>query len=299
MRHAHLRTSKLKMPLITITGYPCCGKSHRATQLASYLKDRITATPNSKLTVELISDDTLNLSRDVYGDVRVREKDARAALLSAVKRSLSTTAIIILDSGNYIKGYRYQLFCEAKALRTPSCVLHVGAREDVCRSRNEARISSTDEKAYEEAVFDNLIARYEEPNGMARWDAPLFIVVDEDENVPGEQIWNALEGTVVKSHAATVITPAKEGNYLHELDRGTTEIVSRIQEWQKDHPEGGGSVSIEGIDDAVELPMGLVSVGTLQRIRRQFVSLNRVHSLEKSRVRALFVDYLNDSFHGS
>lgn len=51
------------------------------------------------------------------------EKDARATLSSAIKRDLTANSIVIADSMNYIKGFRYQMFCEAKAQRTPSCVV--------------------------------------------------------------------------------------------------------------------------------------------------------------------------------
>lgn len=51
------------------------------------------------------------------------EKDARAAEMSAIKRLLGKDDIVIADGLNYIKGFRYQLFCEAKALGTPSCVV--------------------------------------------------------------------------------------------------------------------------------------------------------------------------------
>ena len=33
--------------------------------------------------------------------------------------------IVIADGLNYIKGFRYQLYCEAKALQTPSCVVSI------------------------------------------------------------------------------------------------------------------------------------------------------------------------------
>jgi protein KTI12 len=56
------------MALITITGFPCSGKSKRAEQLKSQLESRI-ADPNydgPNLKVVVLSDDSLNLSRTVY-----------------------------------------------------------------------------------------------------------------------------------------------------------------------------------------------------------------------------------------
>ncbi len=36
---------------------------------------------------------------------------------------LGRDTIVIADGLNYIKGYRYQLYCEAKAVQTASCVV--------------------------------------------------------------------------------------------------------------------------------------------------------------------------------
>ena len=62
------------------------------------------------------------MPRSVYRTAKA-EKDARAEEYSAVKRLLSRDDIVIADGLNYIKGFRYQLYCEAKALQTPSCVV--------------------------------------------------------------------------------------------------------------------------------------------------------------------------------
>jgi protein KTI12 len=82
-----------------------------------------------------------------------------------------------------------------------------------------------------------------------------------------------------------------------ELDKSTSDIVSQILSWQKDHSgEGGGSIAVPDVEQRLDLPTSTLSLPQLQRIRRQFISLNRQHNLEKSRIRSLFVDYLNDSF---
>ena len=51
------------------------------------------------------------------------EKAARGTFYSAIQRVLSKDDIVIADGMNYIKGFRYQLYCEAKALSTPHCVV--------------------------------------------------------------------------------------------------------------------------------------------------------------------------------
>jgi hypothetical protein len=110
--------------------------------------------------------------------------------------------------------------------------VHIGTPIPICQAENERRLSvndttsdtsSTDTAAtstdstsksrtepYPPATFENLVYRYEEPNGMARWDSPLFTVVRDDEQPPCEAIWDAMigsdgKGRVVRSNAATVL----------------------------------------------------------------------------------------------
>jgi len=293
------------MPLLIISGYPCSGKTHRSKQLVDYFTHRIAASTDPQVTrlrVHHINDEGLGLKPDVYHTARA-EKDARAAEMSAVKRLIGRDSVVIADGMNYIKGFRYQLYCESKALHTPSCVVHVGTPVDICRENNAGLLAdSATDRGYAEDDFENLVFRYEEPNGMTRWDSPLFTVVYEDDTPPFEQIWEAMIGSegqrkIVKPNAATVLKPATPQDYMLELDKSTSDIVSQILSWQKDHSgEGGGSVSVPDVEQQLDLPTSTLSLPQLQRIRRQFISLNRQHNLEKSRIRSLFVDYLNDSF---
>lgn len=202
---------------------------------------------------------------------------------------------------NYIKGFRYQLYCEAKAMQTTNCVVHVGTQPEKCREWNENRRERQD-AFYAPEVFENLVFRYEEPNGMSRWDAPLFTVPFEDDEPPCEAIWEALIGSdgkakVVRQNLATVLKPAAEQNYLYELDKTTSDVIGVITSWQQDHSgEGGGDVNVPDSEQTLSLPVSNPSLPQLQRLRRQFINLNRQHTLGKSRIRDLFIDYLNDSF---
>ncbi|EUC32101.1 hypothetical protein COCVIDRAFT_28164 [Bipolaris victoriae FI3] len=296
------------MPLILISGFPSAGKTTRARQLEQFFESKIASAPpdarTSRLKVHLINDQTLGVPRSVYRTARA-EKDARAEEYSAVKRVLSRDDIVIADGLNYIKGFRYQLYCEAKALQTPSCVvkLHVGTPPDRCRENNKKLLADEGtDGGYEEDVFENLIFRYEEPNGMTRWDSPLFIVVEEDETPPCDQIWEAMIGSdgklkTVKPNLATVLKPATEQNYLYELDKTTSDILTQIMVYQKDHAgEGGGQIAVADVEKPIELPATPMTLPQLQRIRRQFITLNRQHSFSKARIKEVFVDYLNAEF---
>lgn len=66
---------------------------------------------------------------------------------------------------------------------------------------------------------------------------------------------------------------------------------------QKDHTgEGGGEIIVSGVDKSIELPATPVTLPQLQRIRRQFITMNRQHNFSKARLKEIFIDYLNDQF---
>ncbi|TWU72618.1 hypothetical protein ED733_004002 [Metarhizium rileyi] len=322
------------MPLIVVSGLPTSGKTTRAKQLHDYLSARIAETQPPKYRLHLISDDSLSISRAVYDlspdTVRLHtrsanssEKDARAALYAAVKRVLSDKDFVILDGLNYIKGWRYQLHCEAKAMRTPNCILRVACQVDQARQVNEERLRAgqaaeqTDGLAepYEPANWDNLVFRYEEPNPMTRWDSPLFAVLWDDDAAQTKRtfddIWDAMAGEgrkAVKPNQSTVQRGRDAGgDYLYVLERETQDIVKRILEQQGD--DGGGEVKVplsaaDKDDLVVDLPPGKkVGLPQLQRLRRAFIGLNRggiglerVGTMASDGMRDMFVTYLNDAF---
>ena len=43
--------------------------------------------------------------------------------MTAVQREMSPDTIIILDSLNYIKGFRYQLYCAAREMKLRTCTV--------------------------------------------------------------------------------------------------------------------------------------------------------------------------------
>ncbi|QKX56969.1 uncharacterized protein TRUGW13939_04077 [Talaromyces rugulosus] len=227
------------MPLIMLTGYPCSGLSYRAKQLAELLEstqnkvfaaiendsDSTSANgnPRKRFSFHIVPSHDPSHPRTVYDHART-EKEARAVAFARVKRALAKDAFVILDGMNYIKGYRYQLWCEAKSVGTTCCVVHVGTPIDKCVAINNARLrqratqqdnvqlpettDTTDdlaapdnEEAYPSELHNNLIFRYEEPTMHSRWDKPLFIVPWSDATPPVEEIWTAATGIPVEIEA--------------------------------------------------------------------------------------------------
>ncbi|ODV92728.1 hypothetical protein CANCADRAFT_1324 [Tortispora caseinolytica NRRL Y-17796] len=273
------------MPLIVVTGYPCSGKTRRSEQLRTLLEEAVAKAdlPVRKYKVHVVNDEILGYSRDQYRESK-DEKMIRGAEMSAVKKLLSKSDIVILDAPNYIKGFRYQLFCEAKALSTTYCVVHVGAPPDKCREWNTK---------WPQDLLDAMIMRYEEPDGRNRWDSPCFIVPYFDKDLPIDEIWDQL---VLKKppapNQATILKPAAEASYLTELEARTTEIVKLLAEASKN---GAASFQLPGYDIEIELPANQISIGTLHRLRRSFTGLYKTRTLDIDRIVPVFGEYLNNS----
>ena len=52
-----------------------------------------------------------------------KEKPARASLFTAMQRALGPNTIVIMDGMNYIKGFRYQMYCQAREHRLRRCTV--------------------------------------------------------------------------------------------------------------------------------------------------------------------------------
>ena len=113
------------MPVILLTGKPCCGKS----TIAERMKNHFTS-----FDVRVISEheECFNTeeTRDVVYASAQREKIVRGKLKAALSRSLGGEKLVILDGLNYIKGFRYELFCLTKENRCKQvCSLFLFSRE--------------------------------------------------------------------------------------------------------------------------------------------------------------------------
>lgn len=265
------------MALITISGYPSSGKSQRAAQLKRHLESRL-ADPSytgPTLSVVLLSDDTLNIDRSSYNDSR-SEKPARGTLFTAVQRSLAQNTIVIVDSLNYIKGFRYQMYCVAREIKVRVCTVYVLATPDLCKQWNTER---TDGKAYAPETLANLLQRYEEPSSMVRWDSPLFTVSWTDEDVPADDIWRAItEGVVKPPNTGTQAVAKAPTDALRTLEHTTASIVTALVSEQANSGSLGGAATItvsSTVKVRITLPPRNVTLSELQRLKRQFVTLHK------------------------
>jgi len=123
------------MALILLSGFPCCGKTTFANKLKNEILKR-----NDKQRVVIVNEEALNVEKlSGYMD-STHEKFSRGLLKAAVDREVSVTdTIVISDSLNYIKGYRYELYCIARALRLVTCCVYVEAADAAANRWNSAR----------------------------------------------------------------------------------------------------------------------------------------------------------------
>ncbi|KAH9948688.1 chromatin associated protein KTI12 [Amylocystis lapponica] len=253
------------MALITVSGFPSSGKTRRAVQLQRHLETRLQDVeyvgPQQKVAV--LSDDVLNVGREVYNDSR-SEKSARA------------DTILIVDAMNYIKGFRYQMYCAAREMKLRVCTVYVVATPDQCKEWNTTR---EDGRRYAPETLDNLLLRYEEPSSMVRWDSPLFTVPWTDDDVPADEIWKAItEGNVKPPNAGTQAVPKAPTDALRTLEHTTTAMVAALMAEQSMSPGFGGAVTLSltaTLKPHITLPPRNVTLSELQRLKRQFVTVHK------------------------
>lgn len=191
------------MPLIIISGLPSSGKSRRATELRDYFVGR---SKPAHIVTENMAIPKAGFQKNEYFASSQHEKVVRADLKSEAVRRLNKTDVVILDAGNYIKGYRYELYCASKAARTTQCTLFCGSTQPMAWQMNGNRTITEQPElaaiadvpldnscvAYTREIFDALCMRYEEPVPSSRWDAPLFMCMPTDERLDLDAIFAAL-----------------------------------------------------------------------------------------------------------
>uniref|UniRef100_A0A3B3CVU8 Protein KTI12 homolog n=1 Tax=Oryzias melastigma TaxID=30732 RepID=A0A3B3CVU8_ORYME len=238
------------MPLVVICGYPCSGKTKRAEELKEYF-DR-----NTERRVYIVGDGALGVDRNsVYADSQ-KEKEVRASLKAEVERKVNKDDIVILDSVNYIKGYRYELFCLIKHAQTPHCLVYCLTSDEQSSSWNRSRNPA---EQYSQDIFDALVQRFEAPDSRNRWDSPLFTIL-KDDNLPFESISDALfKRKAPPPNQSTQSQPLTSVNFLYELDKITQEVLMEIFNSQKTSVPGD-LISVPGATEKISFLYTIVHV---------------------------------------
>eukprot|EP00735_Rhodelphis_limneticus_P007237 TRINITY_DN19743_c0_g1::TRINITY_DN19743_c0_g1_i1::g.11302::m.11302 TRINITY_DN19743_c0_g1::TRINITY_DN19743_c0_g1_i1::g.11302 ORF type:complete len:277 (+),score=25.25,sp/Q4KLF3/KTI12_XENLA/40.37/6e-76,KTI12/PF08433.5/6.1e-89,AAA_33/PF13671.1/6.7e-14,AAA_18/PF13238.1/3.3e-09,AAA_17/PF13207.1/9.1e-08,APS_kinase/PF01583.15/1.4e-05,Zeta_toxin/PF06414.7/6.1e-05,AAA/PF00004.24/0.00023,AAA/PF00004.24/4.9e+03,AAA_28/PF13521.1/0.00069,MobB/PF03205.9/0.0022,MobB/PF03205.9/4.8e+03,SRP54/PF00448.17/0.0036,Mg len=269
------------MPLVLLCGFPCSGK----TTLAKRLESELQALGKQ---VVIVSEDTLNISKKEGYKNSHLEKSTRGTIKSATERAVSKDKVVIVDSLNYIKGYRYELFCLSKSAATTHCVVHLTTPPDLCR---EYRKNVTDPQYYDDAVFEGLFTRFEEPDPRNRWDNPLFSII-ANEDVPMADIISCIvEGKQLRPNQATKLIKTGTTNLLFEMDRITKEIEDSIYKQQSQGAIEGDYLTLPNA--AVKLRLERkIPLAELKRTRQAFLRYLSMNPPPLERVGDMFVDHL-------
>lgn len=315
------------MPLILLSGFPSSGKTTTTNRLVTLLQEQIDKTPELQqkhYSIVVHSDESLGIAHQDYITSQ-DERKLRSRITSAVRRDLSKNKIVVVDSLNYIKGFRYQLHCEVKNLSTSFCLI-----QTMCPVETVKEWNTKNENPWDETLLNELIQRYEEPNAQNRWDSPLFPIFTPTDKIDtlmpeisnivfqlsklnsgNNNVGGSNDSTVTglaRPTSATVLKQAQKSNYLQVLDNETTQVVKLIMEKIKSNESIGASsqgvrLLINGtdIDEPgcyyIDLPLYNLTLPKLQRLKRQFVMLYKLRSLETDRIVPLFTDYLNKQFN--
>uniref|UniRef100_A0A7N0VAL9 Protein KTI12 homolog n=1 Tax=Kalanchoe fedtschenkoi TaxID=63787 RepID=A0A7N0VAL9_KALFE len=296
------------MALVVICGQPCSGKSMAALCLAEALKE-----VESKAAVRIIDEGSLHLERNQSYANMPSEKNLRGVLRSEVDRSVSKDSIIIVDSLNSIKGYRYELWCLARATGIRYCVLYCDTDIESCRTWNEERREKQDH-AYNDEIFEDLIRRFERPDRRNRWDTPLFELWPSRDGIGklSPAISDCLTYLTKKVDSRTqdvkILQPTiatqnsrfSDVNSRYELERATQEVLSVVMEAQArgvGGPVSGVSLGPGSPTISLSRPVGLPE---LRRHRQTFIKLTCQSSLsgppppsDAESAKRMFFDYLN------
>ena len=263
------------MPLVILCGVPCSGKTTVTNELVQVFRDRGICKK-----IQIINEESLLLNRKECYASSLSERKARDTLKAAVERVLSKDCLVICDSLNYVKGFRYELFCKARTMLTLSCVVY-------CENNDTLEFN----RGYEDDVCKDLVRRMEVPNENVKWDKPLFRV--SKEMVTGlvinekKQDWFVLLESIINyltsnGHVAATLASVpsllRETNYLFDFDRLTQTVEKGILAAQSENRAYRFQSTQSVADDekyevvSVEFSRKL-TLPELRRIRQLFITI--------------------------
>lgn len=332
------------MPCLIVTGYPSAGK----TTLSHLLKERALLRREIG-TVQIVNEESAcpDYSKNECYSNSLREKQTRAAIKSSFDRAVGITktqnksnidgsgstskTLIILDSLNYIKGFRYELHCISKAAGEKHGILWVLNSMETVEQWNKLR---SEEKAYQPALLKELIQRYEPPDERNRWDKPLYCVdvtgmstgfstkeeaksgpssdlQDTPHTIPTNSKSEAVQNSVYNMHAlgeslgnstitsvTPTISPAQEPANKGKKPKKSAfsrarKTVTNTQQSKPDNMNNTFPVDSETVDN----PSITESAVTSQPVQKTFHQLEEAHRHKPVSLEQQLDDILDDFLH--
>jgi protein KTI12 len=142
-----------------MVGGPCSGKTLNANKIKEYFEKE------KGKQVFLVNEEYLGItSREESYKDSTSEKMHRAKLKSEAEKFLDDNCVVILDSLDYIKGYRYELYCIVRNLKTRHCVVYCKIDLEICQKLNSLTTDENGNNRYSDVLLKDLYSRMEEPN---------------------------------------------------------------------------------------------------------------------------------------
>lgn len=289
------------MALVILCGYPACGKSNVAQALAV----EVSKTGRRVLVVgdggaEAFAAGgvwtVLRGARGLRGELYLNassEKRVRSELRGAAERGLGEHEVVIVDSMNYVRGYRYELWCAARAHGAACSLIHVGDGDSIaCIRRDTIR-----EDSYGRELVRALVGRFEMPRLTREWDAPLKRNATAADTV-------ALTLCILDAkplvHNSATRMPIKPGSdVLGALDAATRAAEAELLGYIRESGGDGGGVGRRILLTHSTRPVILaraVRVSEIRSMRRALLNLARhqpPNDLSREAVVNEYVDYVN------
>lgn len=310
--------------LIIICGTPCSGKTTVSTMLRQQIEQH-----NTSLSVVQVTDFDAAISsssstplapmapiqtadnqrqpqqpahlprKHLYKDFAT-EKKTRAQLRTNVDRALSSpNTVVIVDSLNYIKGFRYELFCIAKTLSVSYAVIHTTASKEECAQRDSQK--DTENEQWGPDLLNSLCNRFETPQQKNRWDSPLYTIDSQNDPIDSysETLQDIIDGLSGKNKNSKKKNSSASSKGMKKLnasmaskfntipavnDLGNIDRVSRSAEdfiidmMHKDTLSVGQCVQVPNSTVSVQFQR-IPTANELRDMRRSFLNYCRMHPL--------------------
>lgn len=273
----------LIMPLIIMVGGPCSGK----TTAANKLKEFIETEKHKKCYI--VNEEAFQIVKtEAYKD-SASEKINRAKLKSETEKLLDDNNVVIIDSLNYIKGYRYELYCLVRNFKTRHCIVYCKSEKEICQKLNEMN------SEYPMDLLNDLYSRMEEPNPSNRWDNPLHMVYFE-ENPDYDGIYNCLfEGKRPRDPVSAKPEIQYDSSFLHELDSICQEIINEILAQQLGNANIVESIKIKNNDEENFIYLKKIfSAIELKKLKAEYIKICKIHPPKnKQGMIKNFIEYIN------
>ncbi|KAI3379275.1 hypothetical protein SNEBB_010900 [Seison nebaliae] len=276
-----------------MVGNMMSGKTEFVRKLKNFIEE-----DENYSNVHLVDEDellkTINMSKEAMYLDKDNEKQHRALIKGNIVHHLDQEKIVIVDAANYIKGYRYELYCLCKERETTQCLILMNVGIDELLRRNHSL------KTYHSSTIEAVQQRFEYPSVDDRWELPLIEIFnsynEEKIKLSMKQVLNLIiDGMKQKPNMATLPTTIVSSTNIISFGQIINNIQLELLEKMKD------------VIPVTEIPIENSKIpfmlkrdyrkAEIKRVATQFRQRNKelTHSTNIQLITTHFIDYINTS----